>query len=384
MRPRAVGAGAGVVAGAAMLLWLMLVYWADGRGILTPLEVIGRAVGSDGRIPVATIAGAVVHLLVSLSLGVAGERATRGADVAAVLVRTITGAVATGAATRYVLLPLSDPAAAAALDPLAFVAGSCVFGTVLGGTLVAARGRVRMAAPSRGGVVALAGPAAGLAVVAAVAPARLLRLDRPIAEAVRGEDLVFVLDQLTRAGSQRLGIAIAVVAAVVLWKRCRPLATAWPVLVASAIATDVTLKLAVDRPRPPDPEIGTALGSFPSGHVLMAVVVFGMFPPTLYVLTRNAIALWGAVVAFAATVFVVAYSRVYLGAHWPSDTVASVFLGAALLGAAARTVAGARGACGGCVLHSRARTVGDDALEASPTDATDTKTPMQRVTGGRG
>ncbi len=181
--------------------------------------------------------------------------------------------------------------------------------------------------------------AAFLAFVAAAAPDALLSVDRPIADAVRGDRFAVVVNFLTRAGSQRLGIAIAVAAALSLWKARPALALAWPCLVSSAIVVDLSMKLLVDRPRPPEPLVGTALGSFPSGHVLMSVAVFGLLPPTLDALSRSVLLFWASAVAAVTAILVVAYSRVYLGAHWPTDVVASILIGSGLLLVACRSVA---------------------------------------------
>jgi membrane-associated phospholipid phosphatase len=88
-----------------------------------------------------------------------------------------------------------------------------------------------------------------------------------------------------------------------------------------------TLKALYDRVRPPHPLVGTSGGSFPSGHAIAAAVttvamVIALFPegPRRYV--------WGALaLAFS---LLMALSRVYLAAHWLSDAVAGVLLGASL------------------------------------------------------
>jgi undecaprenyl-diphosphatase len=86
-----------------------------------------------------------------------------------------------------------------------------------------------------------------------------------------------------------------------------------------------TLKGAYDRARPPGSLVATSGASFPSGHSIAATVtvvaaVIALVPP------GRARVAWGT----AAAVFSVlmALSRAYLGAHWLSDALAGVLLGA--------------------------------------------------------
>ena len=86
-----------------------------------------------------------------------------------------------------------------------------------------------------------------------------------------------------------------------------------------------TLKGVYDRARPPGSLVATSGASFPSGHsvaatVTVVAVVIALVPP------GRARVAWGA----AAAVFSVlmALSRAYLGAHWLSDALAGVLLGA--------------------------------------------------------
>lgn len=90
-----------------------------------------------------------------------------------------------------------------------------------------------------------------------------------------------------------------------------------------------------DRPRPTLIAEGLAshsAPSFPSGHILLAVYVYG-FLTWLWVASaatrlEQAVA-WLVPLAVAAGV---GFSRLVLGAHWPSDTVAGFLLGVVYLG----------------------------------------------------
>jgi len=86
-----------------------------------------------------------------------------------------------------------------------------------------------------------------------------------------------------------------------------------------------TLKGIYDRARPPGSLVVTSGASFPSGHSIAATVtvvaaVIALVPP------GRARVAWGA--AAAAFSVLMALSRAYLGAHWLSDALAGVLLGA--------------------------------------------------------
>ena len=91
------------------------------------------------------------------------------------------------------------------------------------------------------------------------------------------------------------------------------------------------LKSLVGRPRPPEEllrimESGSS-GSFPSGHVYHAVV-FGGLLLALVVSRIRPKWLRSAVAALVLLmVLAIVVSRMYLGAHWPSDVLGSVALG---------------------------------------------------------
>jgi undecaprenyl-diphosphatase len=88
-----------------------------------------------------------------------------------------------------------------------------------------------------------------------------------------------------------------------------------------------TVKAAVDRPRPPGSLIATSAAAFPSGHAIAsAVTAVGL----VLVLAEPGRTRWRWEVRAVEFTAVMALSRVYLRAHWLSDTVAGALLGAGL------------------------------------------------------
>ena len=207
---------------------------------------------------------------------------------------------------------------------------------------------------SRATVVVSLIAAVALTVGAATEPAWLQAIDESLSEWIRGWGQHDFFRIVTNFGSINGALLLSVGAAVLIWKRCRPMALAFPGVIVAAIALDLTLKVIVDRDRPMDTLVGTNLGSFPSGHVITAVVVLGVLAPALWIATKNKTVFWASVVLLMVGVTLVGLSRVNLGAHWPSDVVASVLIGVAMLLLAEYVLSSewACRRCGGCALHN--------------------------------
>lgn len=96
--------------------------------------------------------------------------------------------------------------------------------------------------------------------------------------------------------------------------------------VGGAMLLNLLLKAAYERVRPrfDDPLLELGTYSFPSGHTAAAVAFYGVLAAFLvsrFYDTRRRVA---CVAAAVAAVVLVAFSRLYLGAHYLSDVVAAV------------------------------------------------------------
>jgi membrane-associated phospholipid phosphatase len=135
---------------------------------------------------------------------------------------------------------------------------------------------------------------------------------------------------LTRIGSpQVLAPAIPALAALLWWRRLRHAAVVWLIATGGAGALVGVLKLHFRRVRPDLPWafVHEPSFSFPSGHSVFAVVVYGML---IYLGMRHLPRDWErlAVLPVAgALIFGIGVSRIYLGAHYPSDVAAGYFVG---------------------------------------------------------
>jgi undecaprenyl-diphosphatase len=118
-------------------------------------------------------------------------------------------------------------------------------------------------------------------------------------------------------------------AAVLLlaWRRHWVRLTAFVLAVLTSEALIGPVKAAYDRPRPPGSLIETSAAAFPSGHAIAtAVTAVGL----VLVLAPPGPGRWRWEVRAVLFTGVMALSRVYLRAHWLSDTVAGALVGAGL------------------------------------------------------
>lgn len=123
-------------------------------------------------------------------------------------------------------------------------------------------------------------------------------------------------------------VIVAVVAAFLWFVRKRKVAAvflaATPALTSGA---SQLIKHLVLRPRPPAALVPADIGSFPSGHVITTLAVGTALALVLARPPHRRVPL--AVVAVATLVMI--WCRTYLGEHWLSDTLESVFVAGGIL-----------------------------------------------------
>ncbi len=150
----------------------------------------------------------------------------------------------------------------------------------------------------------------------------------------RTHRMLFAMRAVTALGSRDVVVAVTGAAALVLlwtrrWYRLLALALVLP----GGALLDILLKAAFHRARPDFADtVGLFQGySFPSGHAMGATLLYGLLAAFAVQSLRSwrwrARAVTGAIVV----VLLVAFSRLYLGAHYLSDVLGGIAAGTAWL-----------------------------------------------------
>ncbi len=135
---------------------------------------------------------------------------------------------------------------------------------------------------------------------------------------------------LAHTGSPPVIVGIALVGAVVgmAWRKVRGAAWTLPIAVIGSGLIIQGIKLFVQRPRPQavphsfQPLIHETGFSFPSGHSLIAMVVYGLLGYFVLHLFKNQAARLAVRIITVLVVFLIGASRVYVGVHFPTDVLA--------------------------------------------------------------
>jgi undecaprenyl-diphosphatase len=177
---------------------------------------------------------------------------------------------------------------------------------------------------------------AAMATAAAVANGALLRAwDEPIRSWISGHrvdalDTFFL--HVTRLGSWQVVVIGLVILLALAWRVCPPMAGLLIIATLARPACEWLIKSGVGRTRPSAESLVESGGpSFPSGHVMAAIALWGLVPPIVALLTNRRALWWAATVVSAAIILLVTASRVYMGVHWFSDVVGGLVFGAVFL-----------------------------------------------------
>ncbi len=118
------------------------------------------------------------------------------------------------------------------------------------------------------------------------------------------------------------------VAAWLIWKRAWRTLVYWLAAIAGGSAINSAIKMVLQRTRPTELyDLGPSVFSFPSGHSTTNAVLYGFLA---LILMRQMSTPWRIALALMTVTFVglIAFSRLYLAAHWLSDVLGGLGFGA--------------------------------------------------------
>lgn len=184
-------------------------------------------------------------------------------------------------------------------------------------------------------LVALLGLVAFVVLTIVVASRVTLGFDQPLLDLARSwsawADLWRFLSE--SANIPLIVIGLGMVAWLFFTNRRREALVVFLLLVAVTAGSE-GIKQLIARPRPSgtDPNIPGVVYSFPSGHVLEALTIFGIIAIRCWRSLEHVVAKFAIVVLVTVEVALVAVARVALSAHYPSDVLAGFLGGGAVLG----------------------------------------------------
>ena len=171
----------------------------------------------------------------------------------------------------------------------------------------------------------------------------IVRFDHTVASSLHASATPFatkIFLAITALGSIEAIVLIGLsFVGLLLWRRQWLYASSWLASLVGVVVLNVLLKQIFQRARPtfPDPITVETSYSFPSGHAMDSLVMYGMLAYFALLFVRR----WRPRMAilFGATLLVVliGFSRLYLGVHYFSDVIAgfaaaSVWLSACIAG----------------------------------------------------
>ena len=125
------------------------------------------------------------------------------------------------------------------------------------------------------------------------------------------------------------GLALGSAILGLFWRKVRGAAWTMPIAIIGAGLIIQGVKLMIKRPRPSffTPLLHESGYSFPSGHSLIAVVVYGLLGYFALHLFQNSWARLAVRVVTVLIVVAIGVSRVYVGVHYPTDVLAGWIAG---------------------------------------------------------
>jgi len=184
----------------------------------------------------------------------------------------------------------------------------------------------------------------------AITAGLLTSLDHQVAEATHGiwqESLHGLFQAIAELGGLELTTILMLALFIYLWRGGFGADALVVVALAGAVALEVVYKFLFFHPGPPrsishgdGPSLtellpGSGLGnSFPSGHMVRAVVAYGLLAFVIRRLAPSRVVGLLVIPVAILIIVVLAFDRLYMDVHWESDVIGGLLLGGIALMAA--------------------------------------------------
>ncbi|MCL5090511.1 MAG: phosphatase PAP2 family protein [Patescibacteria group bacterium] len=141
---------------------------------------------------------------------------------------------------------------------------------------------------------------------------------------------IMILVTTTGGNTFFIGISLTVILFLLNKHKTEAVIFAWTIVI--GVAMNFFLKLLFHRPRPIlAPLLSTNDFSYPSGHAMNSLIIYGFLVFLFFRFTRNKKLTTFVGILAAIWVLVIGFSRIYLGVHFPTDILGGYLAGAWIL-----------------------------------------------------
>jgi len=156
-------------------------------------------------------------------------------------------------------------------------------------------------------------------------------LDIVISQAIYGFRtplLTQIMKFISFLGQDIILIPFSIIVFLLVVRKYRHEASLFLFAIITGFLINFAIKFFIARPRPLlSPLFIESFHSFPSGHAMNSVIVYGIFAFFVFRFTRNKVLSFIAAIGCIILVTLIGISRVYLGVHYPTDVIAGLIGG---------------------------------------------------------